>query len=390
MKSTQKMRTLSVLALAIYLVAGCSLISEKGQEPTLEQTANQPRLFEQLVAKDVVSVIMQIGRLAPNTTILGTSDENLQQGAFAEALKGEFRAAGYAIRSTGAGAQTIPVSYQLDTLDSDEASVTSQTVTVTFGDIAVRRSYSEDSQGKVSPVGSMQVRGVDATGLRLVNDIFSLPASGKEDPDKIPEAPPAPENTSKQLASVDTSPLPLSPEQSVESNQAKSNPSSSVVTTTDRPLLELVAPAVSTATPQSLGAIAVLSHDNTQNVRDLQRSNFESMFSDMGIVDEEILTFANDSTRMGDANKARLQDLLKSFDPGSDIFSVVGCSLGNTNHAGGQEELARGRAMRVQEELMYSGVPESKILAEGCWAEEAFDERMPRRGVVVTLKRPIS
>ena len=156
-------------------------------------------------------------------------------------------------------------------------------------------------------------------------------------------------------------------------------------------MLDLVAPSVATtAEPPSLAGMLELSGGKTQNIRELQQSNFEALFADMGIVDEKVLTFPNDSIRMGDDNKARLNALLQGFNPQSDIFSLVGCSLGATAYAGGQEGLALGRAQRVREELLYAGIPENKILTEGCWAEDSFDERMPRRGVVVTLKRPIS
>ena len=90
---------------------------------------------------------------------------------------------------------------------------------------------------------------------------------------------------------------------------------------------------------------------------------------------------------MGSENKARLSAMLDDFNAQSDVLSVIGCSMGATNHAGGQEALTRGRASRVRDELLYADIPEENILEEGCWAEEAYDQRMPRRGVVVTLKR---
>ena len=122
-------------------------------------------------------------------------------------------------------------------------------------------------------------------------------------------------------------------------------------------------------------------------MRDLGQSNFTDILQELGTVEETILTFGNDSTRMGPNNKQRVKQFVELFDPERDVFSVIGCSHGNTNVEGGQEALARGRALRVKEELQFAGIPHDKILHEGCWAGEQFDKRMPRRGVVLTIKR---
>ncbi len=36
---------------------------------------------------------------------------------------------------------------------------------------------------------------------------------------------------------------------------------------------------------------------------------------------------------------------------------------------------------------MLAGIDSDKVLEEGCWAGVYYDEVMPRRGVVVTIKR---
>ena len=129
---------------------------------------------------------------------------------------------------------------------------------------------------------------------------------------------------------------------------------------------------------------------NPNNIRNTLVSNFQSDFVDTLIVKEKILTFANDSTRMGVINKAQVESFIRGFNPGSDVVSIIGCSHGNTSAEGGQEALALGRAARVRDELLFSGIPEQNIRAEGCWAGEHFDEGMPRRGVVITLRRKVS
>ena len=385
--------------------------------------------FDTLAARDVVSVLRQIDTLAPESTTLGTSTENLGQERFADALKQELQAAGYAMRVVDNGPDTVPVSFEFKDENGDNQTQ-SRTLTVFAGNVAVRRTYGIDNAGNITPLSSMQIRGADASDLVPDDNIFAAPANApiakdppvetavlpdeqmvKDDISAVP-VPDAP------LTKADDSLLVVAPssEDIVPSSKvvAPSSevitpssvvvaPSSEVVTpsstadlsatatinsnVTDSSLLDLVAPSVPAQRQVPIDIAALRPDDTTENFMDLQQSNFANAFADMGIVREKVLTFPNDSTFMGDENKTRLKSMLDGFNAQSDVLSVIGCSMGATNHAGGQEALARGRALRVRDELLYAGVPEENILEEGCWAEEAFDQRMPRRGVVVTLKR---
>ena len=376
--------------------------------PVVEVTTNLAPAgqFNDLVARDVVSVLTQINELSPANTTLGTSNEAWQPSDFADALKNELESEGYAIRSAGAGQGTTPIGFTVTDNTSDIPigwQGQSQTVTVMAGDIAVRRSYLISAEGAISPLGKMHVRGVDASKLTLQRDIFNAPVNDDDGQDKTPTRPePAPVPTEQIAQSApaadpaDPADVPtetvaaagseaLPPQQTDEqSNQAASEIASAPEKKT---FLDLVAPSVPIPDPSTQSVLAIQPAGDTQNVMELQQSNFEDLFADMAFVNEKVLTFANDSTRMGEVNKVRLQELVDNFDAESDIFSLVGCSLGQTSYAGGQEALARGRAMRVREELLHAGIPQDSIVEEGCWAEEAFDLRMPRRGVVVTLKR---
>jgi len=396
MKVTSEKRALVALVLASCFCMACAVKPDTSMGSVSVVSGS----FERLVSKDIVSVLRQVEALSPASTTVGIADNNGKQSAFAEAMTKEFQAAGYAIRSVSGGAGTIPLKLKVETgvnnLDTPEPDGT-QTVTVSLGNVAVRRTYIAGSDGHVAPVGRMQVRGVDASRLHLDNKLFSMPA-GQQYLDK-PVATPKLEKPAEQLVQsapaladspVTTTGPTLAAIELNRGNILVQNRSTKTSRQSERPFLDLVAPSVAMARPQVVDALAMLSQKETENVKDLQQSNFENLFAEMGIVREKVLTFANDSTRMGSANKARVRELLQSFDPEQDILSVIGCSLGPTAHSGGQEGLARGRAMRVREELLYAGVPESQILAEGCWAAEAFDERMPRRGVVITLKRPVT
>lgn len=124
-----------------------------------------------------------------------------------------------------------------------------------------------------------------------------------------------------------------------------------------------------------------------KNIYDTKRSNFEGLFSQYEGISTKVLIFPNDSLRLGGKNKRLIKSLAASFDPESEVFSVLGCSQGITDLDNGNEYLAVGRAARVKEELLLHGVAENKIFDEGCWGADHEVKDMPTRGVVLTRKR---
>lgn len=124
-----------------------------------------------------------------------------------------------------------------------------------------------------------------------------------------------------------------------------------------------------------------------QNMYETMTSNYRTVFTGYEDVDQSILVFPNDSLRLGDVNKGIIERYVAEMDPETDVLSVIGCSHGETQISNGNSLLALGRANRVKEALLFSGLEHDKILEEGCWAPQLFDEVMPRRGVVLTLKR---
>lgn len=124
-----------------------------------------------------------------------------------------------------------------------------------------------------------------------------------------------------------------------------------------------------------------------KNMYETLVSNYSNVFTGYEDVDQSILVFPNDSLRLGDVNKGIIERYVAEMDPDTDVLSVIGCSHGETEISNGNSLLALGRANRVKEALLFSGLEHDKILEEGCWAPQLFDEVMPRRGVVLTLKR---
>jgi len=124
-----------------------------------------------------------------------------------------------------------------------------------------------------------------------------------------------------------------------------------------------------------------------RNLFDIGQSNYVEVFDDYVDVEQTILVFPNDSLRLGTANKNIIDRYVSKMDPNTDVLSVIGCSIGRTNIKNGNSLLALGRANRVKEAFLFSGLDHDQVLEEGCWAQESYGKVLPTRGVVVTLKR---
>ena len=124
-----------------------------------------------------------------------------------------------------------------------------------------------------------------------------------------------------------------------------------------------------------------------RNVYEIGGSNYAQILNKREQVKKSVLIFGNDSLVMGDVNKREIDTFVEAFNPELDLFSIIGCSHGATSIVNGNALLATGRAQRVKEALLYAGVPEDRILDEGCWDPKYGVEEMPDRGVVITLNR---
>lgn len=124
-----------------------------------------------------------------------------------------------------------------------------------------------------------------------------------------------------------------------------------------------------------------------RNMYETRESNFSSIYTDYEDVEKKILIFPNDSLRLGETNKRIIERYVSMMEPETDVLSVIGCSHGKTAISNGNSLLALGRANRVKEAFLFSGIEHDSVMEEGCWAPRHFDEMMPRRGVVLTLKR---
>lgn len=320
----------------------------------------------QLVAVDLVNALVQVPSIPLGTTTLNLSAEQFDDGDFATALLDRFERVGYSIRTVGSNPADQPVSYQVEQKGETESGESTSTFTVSIGSVSVRRNYAGLDSGMgsdgVYPTAAMQVKGVDASYLRLSDDIFQ-----------------------RALSTASTQ----SAESSVENAISKGvepNEAATMDTTTGIPPRVESGDSLETDNLQS-ETLARLQQRPLQNFRELERSNFSDLFQTLTIVREAVLPFDNDSVDLNAVARAQIGRFVEDYGIQSDVFSVIGCSNGSTTVAGGPKRLALGRAGVVTAELERLGVPPQSILEEGCWSGEYFDEMMPRRGVVLSLQR---
>lgn len=296
-----------------------------------------------LIALDLVNALVQIPALRPASTMLHTARP---RSRFGELLVASLQDAGYDLR-IGDKASTGWLNYSIEPVSvvapaAPVPGTADYTFMVSAGSVKVKRTYRVDSQG-VRPASSLFVHGGDGSGIRLQDALFDRPSTG--------------------TASARDKPI------QVAEKRAAANQTAANLALENRAAVKGTLPVAK------------------KNMYETRRSNFESVLRNYDSVRSDVLIFPNDSLVMGASNKRIAREIVASFNPGSDVISVIGCSHGKTSLVNGNQKLALGRSYRVKEELILAGIAADKILEEGCWANVHFDQKMPRRGVVVTHKR---
>ena len=342
MQVTSRIQTLCICAITALILPACAT-----QVSELEPTVTQPLIVKtdskiamSVVSSDFVNAMRQIPSLEPALSTVQLLRTQMDDGLI-QAFKSTLEQAGYGVRWVGQPDANNLLQYRREEIQA-ESGAEQIRLDVALGDVELRRTYSGLHIDQIQPVTPLYVRGADATHVVLDDAEFF---------------------GSDSIATIEAGPL------SVPENI---NPLSGLVT------------SVSTANSLTTSTIAPT---QAENVFDLGGSNYASALSEHDVVVEQVLTFPNDSLRMGGTNKRLLNELVTRFDPKTDLFSVIGCSLGPTKLKSGNAALALGRASRVREALLFAGVDQHKILDEGCWAGDSPSSTLPRRGVVVTLNR---
>lgn len=382
------------------VLSGCASVATNSETVSPAQSA---------IAQDFVHTMSQIDILKPSSTVLHfqpfASSSNLSVASkkasdlndcgsefFAPALKLAASERGYRVQT----AYSVPsnISFSIGSVDKDS---TQQgcVYNVSVGKVDLRRVYQLTDNGVVVPRQSMLVRGADVSHVEsddsffdfdnniaseIANDIDS-DIAGKDIEFDSPVA-------RNDIARRDAAKQEL-----LVANPAKSPEAELLSPDDEAAKLGLKISSISkedaaievseTTTRNSNGFVNV----RKKNIAELGLSNFEEELADKKNVAEEILIFGDDSYVLGARNKQLLGAMIDSFNPETDVVSVVGCSTGVTQIEHGNAALAIGRANRVKEALLYSGVPHDKIYEEGCWSPTPNSTPFPNRGVVITVKR---
>ena len=280
-----------------------------------------------LIADNLLDAIGQYPKLDSRlTTVQTVSIDN----EFEQAVRADLEKRGYKMEADGKR-----VSARVQPSDNSDSAL----YVVAVGEISVERMYSE-TDGQTVPASEMVVRGGEERSIVLNDsDVF-----GTE---------------SERYTAVEFQPY---PDLIIDNLLEPRSPPDRLAAQGEVPLIK-------------------------RNVFETLQSNYASTLDEYVEVDQNILVFPNDSLRLGDTNKRIIEEYVSKMDPDTDILSVIGCSHGHTEISNGNSVLAIGRANRVKEAFLFSGIENDHILDEGCWAPQTFDEVMPQRGVVLTLKR---
>ena len=359
----------------------CSLTTPQTAIQELPSETVQPA---GLIATDFVNALRQLPEMpASNTTIELSLSE--RSDPFTEQISEALQSAGYGTRWVNNKATANLFQYRL-VAEPGAASTIRQTYEIAMGVVEMRRSYFLGDTQRVRPVGPLYVRGADASSVVLDDNLFNQSAlSLATSPVRVDDAPTLDQDPLKARASARVNTMPLKPAATGKPTVGLRRSSSLSMPVEANPLNATINRS---SGPQAL-QLPLAGLHTEQNVFDLGGSNFNDVLSEHVVVVEKVLTFANDSMRLGETNKRLVKQLVKRFNPQTDVFSVIGCSMGATAVQGGNAALALGRAGRVVEALRFAGVADRRILDEGCWAGDGRLEHLPKRGVVLTLNRKV-
>ena len=299
-----------------------------------------------VVAVNLVDAVGQYPRLNP---LLATVQVSRPDNAFEREVQEEMRSRGYKLESINDDEDGVVADAWVEQSGDGSADAVPLYV-LSVGQMSVERQF-EQVDGQTRPSSQMVIRGGDERTV-VLNDaqLFS--------------------DTDATYSTV----LFQAPVETASSQETAAAPTLAAALTAIEPS--------SPETPSPYSGEALI----RQNVYDIKQSNYSVLLTDYEEVESSVLVFPNDSLQLGDTNKQIIERYVADMNPSTDVLSVIGCSHGKTAINNGNSLLALGRANRVKEAFMFSGIDQKLVMDEGCWAPVLY-ESMPSRGVVVTLKR---
>lgn len=338
MKLCQLARPLTILFLS-FMVSACSHFKTVDDSPSLNESA---------IAQNLLYTLSMLKEVSPWQTAVQVSKPSTDFGHHVESGLVEL---GYAIRRVSADQGRHYVRYAGEQVHDETGKYIRYRVAI--GDVSVERFY--DVDGTLTyPISVMTVKGAAAQEVALNDAIFKHGMGGSVSSVSFIR-----DNGSEDILHADTG-----SGSAIEKSAPKST------------------------NKLTLANAAALDPATKKNMYETRESNFSAVFVNYRDVKREILVFPNDSLFLDDHNREIIAQYANSIRSDEDVISLIGCSHGKSNLNNGNSLLALGRANRVKEVLLSVGLKEEQVLDEGCWAPVHFDEMMPRRGVVMTLKRP--
>ena len=336
----------------------------------LQTAKNTPTLDENAIAENLLYTLSTLDEVSPWQTAVQVSQPNTEFGEHVEAGLVEL---GYAVRRVSADQGQHYVRYASEQVHNETGEFIRYRVAI--GNISVERFY--DLDGAVTyPVSAITVTGATVQDVSINDDIFddifkkhdSTVSSASfirgDGGDNVQLADNSASTNSVPTRSYINEPTGIN-ESSFDSSSSEATGGLNVA----------AAATLDTATKQNMYESG-------------GHSNFASVFVNYDDVKRVILEFPNDSLYLDEDIRDIIARYANSIRSDEYVISLIGCSHGKSDLNNGNRLLALGRANRVKEELLSVGVKDEQVLDEGCWAPVHFDEKMPRRGVVMTLKRP--
>jgi len=323
-----------VLLFGVLVVSGCSLDS-LGLKNLAAPWSDEELAYDK-IAENLVNSLAQVPELNPGTTAVRVSDT---ENTFDVDLKRALTQYGFDIDPMSENANVLLVSSEHR--KAFTVAGRHKVFSITMGKVSIARAYAV-VDGSTAPVTSQLITGTQAQAIELNDELFGTPDTG--------------------LASVEFG------------------------TPGNGQNVRVMPISIKKAEPL-LQAGTIDGDVRKQNFFETGESNYDGLFDEYEDVVSSVLIFPNDSLRLGDSNKAIIEQYVSKLNPETDVLSVLGCSLGTTKIANGNSLLAIGRANRVKEAFLFSGLAHDQVLEEGCWAPEFVDMELPSRGVVLTLKR---
>lgn len=327
------MTTRVLFSCLAFSIAGCGVLPHKeNSNSPLLRVVNSQEHNNRLVASNLIHVLAQLDELRPINTTIQITEPVTPLGETVLAL---LRDAGYGIQKVVGDLGANYVRYKYEESTTEQGPVTRYTMSI--GAIEASRDYTV-SAGVIYPDSALEITGASEIFAQLNDGIFDKYGVNYED----------------RVFFNDS----VLPEVTLELDVANADESQDVAQQVLR-----------------------------QNMYDTRESNYATIFENYENIESTVLVFSNDSMALGTRNKRVISDFARKMNPATDLISVIGCSHGKSRIKNGNNVLAIGRANRVKEAFIYAGIDYGKVLDEGCWAPRHFDEAMPRRGVVLSIKR---